>query len=351
MTIASRLAVIRADASPTIGGGHVHRCLSLAEALRSRGWRCVLAAREETAAVVPLPDWLGRVVLTGAAEEEPEAMRASLPAGADLLIVDHYGRSAAWEGRCRPWARRMLVIDDLADRPHDCDLLLDQAAGRVEGDYRRLVPEHCRLLLGPRVAILRPAFASLREQALSRRRTPGRRLLVNFGAADPDGLGGRILAALAAIGEPFDLDLVCGASVEHLPRLRRLAADLPGDVAVHGQVGDMAGLMARADLAIGAGGSASWERCALGLPAVILTLAENQAQNARTLAEAGAVLSMGFPAPGQEDRTARQALDLLKDGAALSAMAERAAALCDGLGAGRVCDAIDSLDATNRGQT
>jgi UDP-2,4-diacetamido-2,4,6-trideoxy-beta-L-altropyranose hydrolase len=313
--------VIRADASKTIGGGHVQRCLSLAAVLRARGWRCALMTGVQTAAIVPLPDWL-------------EMIKAPKPA--DLLIVDHYGLAAPWESDCRSWARRLLVVDDLADRPHDCDLLLDQAAGRRPEDYRDLAPAGCRFLLGPAYAILRPDFARLRAASLARRRMPGRRLLINFGAADAQNRAGLILGALAATGGYFDADVVCGASSEHLPGLRDLAEALPGDVVIHGQVATMADLMVAADLAIGAGGSASWERCALGLPAIVLTLADNQAWTARALAEAGAALN-----PSVDD-AAREALTLLGEPKRLAAMSANAASLCDGSGAERVADIIEN---------
>lgn len=316
----SRQLVIRADASKAIGGGHVQRCISLADRLRSRGWRCALMTGTETAAIVPLPDWLA---------PWPE------PAPADLLIVDHYGLAAPWETACRSWARRILAVDDLADRAHDCDLLLDQAAGRTPEDYRGLAPLGCRFLLGPDYAILRPVFARLRGAALARRAAPGRRLLINFGAVDPHDRAGNVLEGLAKTGENFDADVVCGASCEHLPRLREIAAALPGDVVVHGQVANMAELMAAADLAIGAGGSASWERCSLGLPAIVLTLADNQAWTARALARAGAALNPTL------DDAAREALTLLGDPARLVDMSLRAASLCDGRGAERVADALE----------
>jgi len=325
--------VIRADASRLIGGGHVQRCLSLAETLRARGWSCALAASRETPDIVALPDWLERLDLE---DGEPVAPARRC----DLLIVDHYDLSADWESSVRPWCRRLMVIDDLADRPHDGDLLLDQAAGRTEAAYRPLVPATCRLLLGPAFAILRPAFAAARSAALARRAAPGRRILINFGAADPENRAGRVLQALAAADQPFDADVVCGASSDHIPALAALAATMPGRITVHGQVAAMAALMTTADLAIGAAGSASWERCALGLPAVVLTLADNQAQNARMLDESGAAWSV---AP---DAAAEAALALLRDPAALTAMSSRAASLCDGLGAQRVAQAIDEMFAT-----
>jgi UDP-2,4-diacetamido-2,4,6-trideoxy-beta-L-altropyranose hydrolase len=345
MPSVSRQLVIRADASPSIGGGHVQRCLTLAGSLRDLGWRCALLGVEESRLSVALPDWLEFVASSGTDAGDVGPLRRHWPNGVDLLIVDHYGLAEPWEEQCRGWARRIMAIDDLADRRHDCDLLLDPSAGRSRGEYANLVPARCRLLLGPGFALLRPDFAAWRERALAHRASPGRRFYINFGAADPRGIGGRILAALLAIDTGFDLDLVCGASVEQVPGLRRMAAAFSGNAAIHGRVGNVAELMARADLAIGAGGSASWERCAVGLPSVVVAIADNQETNARTLHAAGAALAVGCPSAMQPDEVARAALALLDDKSALAAMSRKAAALCDGKGTERVRNAIvDLLD-------
>jgi UDP-2,4-diacetamido-2,4,6-trideoxy-beta-L-altropyranose hydrolase len=330
----ARRLLIRADASRSVGGGHVQRCLSLAQPLHDRGWECLLAGDPETPDIVPLPAWVSFHPLAG--RDEPQAMDV------DLLIVDNYRLDAAFERNCRSWARRILVVDDGAERRHECDLLLDQAAGLSTADYRGLVPPSCQLLLGPLYAIVRPEFARLRPESLARRRRPGRRLLINFGASDMRSAGGMVLSALArAGGAPVDLDLVMGRVDAPLGPLRDLAAAISGHAAVHGQVSNMADLMSRADLAIGAGGSASWERCTLGLPAILLSVAANQRHNAASLASAGAALDLGDIAEAAAVEAARSALALLDDPGRLRAMSSRAAALCAGDGAERVADIVE----------
>ena len=146
MTI--KQAVFRADASPEIGGGHVMRCLALAEALEATGgWRCGFATRPESGAMVPSIRTLGcdPLELVGPAGDEPQALAGGWPGGCDLLVVDHHRREARFERACRPWARRIMVIDDLADRHHDCDLLLDQTAGRQASDYAASTRASCRI--------------------------------------------------------------------------------------------------------------------------------------------------------------------------------------------------------------
>ena len=154
------LAVFRADASPTMGGGHVMRCLTLADALRDAGWSCAFATAAESSAMVPALARSGHATIDIASDDAGEL--GACVGHADLLIVDHYGLGAVFEGRARDWAGQVLVIDDLPNRPHDCDLLLDQTAGRGAGDYAGMVPDHCRLLLGADHALLRPQFLSAR---------------------------------------------------------------------------------------------------------------------------------------------------------------------------------------------
>ncbi|MBY0431842.1 MAG: hypothetical protein K2Q10_11635, partial [Rhodospirillales bacterium] len=111
-------AVFRADAEPAIGGGHVMRCLTLADALAARGWRCHFACRPGTPEMVLALAASGHAVVP-LADPSPAALAARWPAGCGLLVVDNYGLDAAYERACRPWAGRILVFDDLADRPHD----------------------------------------------------------------------------------------------------------------------------------------------------------------------------------------------------------------------------------------
>jgi UDP-2,4-diacetamido-2,4,6-trideoxy-beta-L-altropyranose hydrolase len=334
-------AVFRADASPTIGGGHVMRCLTLADGLAARGWTCAFATVFGTPETVPTLAASGHCVSV-LVRDSPDALRREWPEGVDLLVVDHYGRDAAYERACRPWARRILVIDDLADRPHDADLLLDQTFGRDPADYRALVPVGCRLLAGSDHALLRPAFARARPAALDRRAAGGgvARLLVALGMGDPDDATGVVLDGIARAGLDVAVDVVLGGRAPHLEAVRRRAAALPRPGRVLCDVADMAGLMAAADLAVGAGGTTSWERGCLGLPTLILNTADNQEKIARELAAAGAVLLLGRHPGVAPDAVADALAGLAADPERRRAMSRAAAALCDGLGVERALKEI-----------
>ena len=212
--------------------------------------------------------------------------------GADVVIVDHYDLDADWERAVSASGPRIAVIDDLADRPHDCALLLDQNLyDDADSRYLGLVPEGCRLLLGPRWALLRSEFVT--AAAAPRPRTGDiSRVLISYGGADPTHETEKALAALADVSSIEIIDVVVGAAFSDVWRVRA-AVGRDSRCAIHEQPSDLAGLMSDADLALGAGGSTTWERCALGLPAIVTSVASNQVEAARTLARHGAILYAG----------------------------------------------------------
>lgn len=331
------VAVFRADAGPTIGGGHVMRCLVLADALADRGWRCVFAVSPATRETVArLRDSRHQVlVLDGG--DDPEGLAAGLDGPADWLVVDHYGRDRDYQSACRLWARRILVIDDLADRPHDCDLLLDPTLGRAGADYGGLVPGQARVLTGAKHALLRPEFATARPRALARRTGRIARVVIAPGLTDPDGISPPLAEAILDRLPTARVDVVLSATA---PAVAILAGRGHPRLRLHCDVDDMAALYTAADLAIGAAGTSSWERCCLGLPTLLMVLADNQRLVAERLVAAGAALPLGSaPSDGQH---LDAALDRCRP-EALVAMAHRAAAVTDGWGADRVLRAMAEI--------
>jgi UDP-2,4-diacetamido-2,4,6-trideoxy-beta-L-altropyranose hydrolase len=338
------LALFRVDASPATGIGHVMRCLTLADALGAAGWRCRFASTVETIALLPALASPPVTPLGPAETADTAALARAVPEGADVLVVDHYGLDARYERAARPLAKRIVVIDDLADRPHDCDLLVDQSLGRAEDDYRFLVPGSCRLLVGPQFALLRRQFALQRTSATARRSEPRppARLLISLGGTDSLDVTDWALDALAASGVRMTTDVVLGSGAPHLERLRARVASLGGAV-LHVGADEMATLMLEADLAIGAAGTSSWERCCLGLPTLLVVTADNQRQIAQALAVAGAAVYVG-QMPGTDRALMASALArLASDPAALCRMSAAAGAICDGQGASRVAAAISDM--------
>lgn len=342
--MSSRVAVFRCDASPHIGSGHIVRCLALADALRAAGWSCVFAVAPGTVETVSALARSGHQLLELVdATREPALLKDVLPQGCALLVVDHYHRNNEFETACRPWASRILAIDDLADRRHDCDFLLDPTLGRKPADYAAFVPQNCCTLLGPDFALLRPQFLAARPAALERRKTQGaatQRILVSLGGPDPSNLTSKVIKGLILSGVEATIDVVLGGTAPHLEEVHALAASTPLSITLHTAVEDMAGLMSSADLAVGAAGTTSWERCTLGLPSLMLVIADNQELVARSLDQAGAAVCLGRHETVTEEQLAAQVCSLATNPSRRNAMAERAAAVCDGRGTQRTMLAL-----------
>ncbi|HJN60424.1 MAG TPA: UDP-2,4-diacetamido-2,4,6-trideoxy-beta-L-altropyranose hydrolase [Alphaproteobacteria bacterium] len=346
MNAGAPLAVFRADAGSVIGWGHVMRCAALAQALRGAGWRCAWATAADTAAMTArLAARFDEVVALAADRDEPTQMRARWPRGCRLLVIDHYERDAGYASTCRGWADSILAIDDLGGREHDCDLLLDAAPGRTEGDYRGRVPYHALCLLGPAYAMLMPDFAAARHHVLPRRYAGGaRRILLGLGATNPRGMLDKVLDAIEQASVRLAPDLVLARNTPDGERLTARVARAGGQV--HVDVENMAELMAASDIAVGAGGISAWERCSLGLPTLLLVIADNQRANAEALAAAGAAQIVE-----PETGALVGAINALAgDGAALERMSRAASRLADGLGAIRVGQAVAEMPRARDGQ-
>lgn len=360
--------VFRTDASLQIGTGHVMRCLTLADALQTTGSQCHFICREHPGnliekirqrgflvSVLPAATeafitndqtvaapsnytaWLG-------AEWAADAAQTRLVIGAtavDWLIVDHYAIDAGWEKILRPLCRKLMVIDDLADRTHDCDLLLDQNLGREVCDYRELVPDGCLVLAGPRYALLHPEFAALRDGSLRRRATPQlKHLLVTMGGVDQIDATSKVLEALqnCIVTKDLRITVVMGPHAPWLERVQLLAKRMSQPTEVVVNVNNMPQLMANSDLAIGAAGCASWERCCLGLPTLMVVLADNQRDAAAALEESGGVQlldsldAIPYVLPSM--------FSLLTTTDALSQLSQKSCLVTDGQGVSRVIEAL-----------
>lgn len=331
----------RLEASGAIGGGHAMRCLTLARALADRGADCLFLVNGEAASVLPALAGVACRVVEPSPEAAEAAVRTAWPDGADAAVCDLYRWTAPEERAFATAARRLLVIDDLAAAPHHCDLLLNQNFGTEPAGYDGLLPPGCRRLIGLDYALLRPDFPALRPAALGRRREMGRpkTILVSLGLTDVGGITGRVCAALASIPDFARAEVVLGSVAPSIDRVRAIAAADPRFLC-HVGLEDMARAMLQADAAIGAMGSSSWERCCLGLPTLAVTLADNQRPTAQALAASGCVALAG-DAAALDDAALRTAIAaFLDDTTELRRLSRASAALCDGLGAGRVAAAL-----------
>lgn len=357
--------VFRTDASTVIGTGHVMRCLTLADALRERQADVAFVCRAHDGHLCELIEGRGYAVARLDAPEAPAAAASTLAHASwlaadpdddatdtiaalgdlggrpDWLVVDHYALDQRWEGLLRPHVGRIMVVDDLADRRHDCDLLLDQNLG-VAGRYDGLVPIGAELLQGPRYAMLRPEFAATRSDLVD---PVGEceRVLVFFGGADAGNETGKALDAIEALGvTEVGFDVVIGPINPHRETIAQRAATM-ANVRLHIGVSDMAAMMSRVQLAVGAGGTTQWEQYCLGLPSIVISTAANQTPILEWLARDGRIVYLGEAADvTHEDLVGALALLLRPSG--LRPMLSRAAAeLVDGRGVDRVCSALATI--------
>ena len=353
--------VFRTDASSRIGSGHVMRCLTLGTALRERGASVSFACREHAGHLCGLIEERGFAVARlpgssvngrpegspvhaawlGASWQEDAVQVRALAAGKriDWLVVDHYALDERWERELRPYAARILVIDDLADRMHDCDVLLDQnLVPDMDVRYGGKLPKNCTALLGPEYALLQPMYAELHDR-VSPREGPIRRICIFLGGADGQNVTGRALAAFLSLERPdIHVDVIVAAGSPHAESIRAQAAG-HRNVHLHGTMPTLANLYAQADLAIGGAGATSWERLCVGLPALVVVLAENQRLIAQTLSERGLVRLLGHQNTVDASAIAQALADLVRQGLDAD-WSRRCLAVVDGAGVTRTWAAL-----------
>lgn len=368
LSLSTKLVFFRVDASIDIGTGHVMRCLTLAGAMQQRGAKVHFICREHEGNLCDLIEQRGFSVhrLPMGSQVPSEIDEAPVHAawlGADLwedakgtldaieasgsmpdwLVVDHYALDARWETYLRAAVDRIMVIDDLADRDHDCDLLLDQNLVDKQNErYNGKVPDKCNLLLGPSYALLQPDYTGIRAD-VQPREGPIKRILVYFGGVDRNDLTLKAVDALLAVGRPeIEVDIVLSSNSSQFRRMQDHISGRP-EMHLHTKLQSLAPLMAAADFAIGAGGATSWERLCLGLPALVVTVADNQRPIATELSRRGLVRWLG-DANDVEKRDIQDALqNVVQEGLDI-AWSTNCLAVVDGRGSGRVITAMMQLD-------
>lgn len=327
------VAVFRADAGPQIGAGHIARCLTLAAELKRWGWGVAFATNEDALATVPALQRAGfRLIPLLGEADEAAAIRAAV-GSARLLVVDHYRRDMAFESACRPFVEQIAVFDDLADRLHDCDILVDTTADRNRQAYLPLTPPDSSLLMGGEYVFINEAFRAARRASVARRAAAGPidRVLVSLGATDPANATTKVIAALAECGLTGAVDVVLGPAAPFLDSVRGQVLRLP-NANFHVNPANIADLVARADFAIGASGTSAWERITLGVPSLLLVTAANQRASAQAFKRLGVAEVIEDETPSLVGRLSA----LLGRPDYLWELGQRAAALCDGQGVHRV---------------
>lgn len=356
--------VFRVDSSSSIGSGHIIRCLTLAHALSRGGTEINFICRELPGHgialiiangfnVIPLPyskhdaeatehlslyqRWLGTTQ-----ENELAAINTvlkGLNGSIDWLIVDHYALDWQWEKQFKSGAQRLMVIDDLANRQHDCDLLLDQNFySNPSLRYAKLAPKNCIQLLGPHYALLRDEFVQERKNAKVRDKLD--KVLIFFGAVDLTNETKKAILACLEISNIKHIKVIVGYANPYKEEIESLC-NFYSRLSYYCNIQNMAELMVGVDLAIGAGGSTTWERCCMGLPTMVIPIAENQIESANTLNSAGIIKKIDDL---KEQDLVTYLQFLIANLSALTAMSEKCFDIVDGKGAERVVAAMLTMN-------
>jgi UDP-2,4-diacetamido-2,4,6-trideoxy-beta-L-altropyranose hydrolase len=283
--------------------------------------------------------WVGATLL----QDAVETINSFGGEQIDLLVVDHYALDFRWRQKIGLSARRVLVVDDLANRQLDCDLIVDPTFGRLKDDYNGLVAGHTELLLGSEYALLRKEFSEFRNKSKRKRGSTKRikKVLVSLGGGDVEDLTLRVLQGLDMIQWKTtpEIDVVMGFSPQISSLFESKIGSLSLDINIYSSVSNMAQLMYDADVSVGAGGGASWERCCLGLPAILIVSANNQSQVAANLSAIGAsiVIKETDDLPSHIGLSLQALID---DNVAYQKFSSIASMVCDGKGAQRVADRV-----------
>lgn len=342
------IVVFRVDSSSLMGLGHLMRCLTLADELHKKNYKVFFICRELTGnlislikyTVLKLPrddnfksndlylNWLG-------ASQEQDAVQTIriIPQSVDLLIVDSYALDERWHKQLRPYVEKIIVVDDLANKQFDCDMLLNQNLGHQKEDYLDKVSGDCELLLGCDYALLRPEFSELRTQALKKRKRTKEieNILISMGGSDKNNITYDVLQQID--DDDFNITVVLGGASMHQEMIKEYAKGKNIMVIIDAK--NMSELMLNADLAIGAGGSTSWERCCLGLPTLQFIIAENQREAAKKIEQLRAAITVRNL---QDDL-----IELASNLNLWRLLSEGSRKICDGLGVKRVVKALNKI--------
>ena len=347
---------IRADSGIEIGIGHMMRCYALAEILKKMDFDVYFISRklkgnicdfitEKGYKVYYLPtknkfskDDDNKTIEKDALETTK--ILTNYNDKPSWLLVDHYDLDIRWELILRKFVKKIIVVDDLANRKHDCNLLLDQNLyEHMNKRYAGLVPKNCKKLLGPKYVLLRSEFSKLRRTITKRKKLQN--ILVSFGGSDPRNETAKVLQAIKILNrKSFTVDVVVGNINPHKEKIKQLCSSIH-NTTFYSNIDNIGELMSKAHLAIGAGGSTTWERCCLGLPSIVSIISNDQAEMIKLLAKKNCVINLG----NFQNLTSYDYIKAIKrmNNKIIAKMSSNCMKIVDGLGCFRVAEIINSL--------
>ena len=354
--------LIRTDASVKIGTGHVFRCLTLANILKDRGCKvtfCLIdISNSLNNKIVDLGHDLKLLptnkILNKYHPEEEWVKKDQIndcemaidvcQSFYDLVIIDHYGLSIFWEKHSKKFAKKILVIDDLLTRKHKCDFFLNQNLGFEISDYNLLINNSCISFFGPQYAILREEFTKSKDSSLRRKESKTKnKIMISMGGADVDNVTKKILQIIGKLNlqTSFEIDVILGSANPWIKEVALFLKELKVNTKLHIDTQEISQIMSESDIAIGAGGSTSWERCCLGLPSIIISLAENQIAISKSLHACGAALYIGGLNQNNFDSKLVNAINtLLTDSILYEKMSRKSASIVDGHGTDKLIESL-----------
>lgn len=357
----SMRAVFRADSSINIGSGHLMRCLTLADNLdkkdaditficrnlegnlshlvESKGYKLVLLKTPSPSNCVINPSdqydqWLA--VTQDYEIRDVITILSITDDNIDWLIVDHYSLDEKWETSMRPFVDNIMIIDDLANRKHDCDILLDQNLfDDCEKRYDSLVSDNCLLLCGPKYALLRNEFINARENMTENDGTVNQ-IFVFFGSSDQTDETLKAVKAIAMLNRSeIVVNVLIGSSYTQKQSLEKFIKKYE-QFKLFGQVNNIAELMRKSDIAIGSGGTTTWERCCVGLSTLVITVAENQIPISNAAHKQGILHLLGKNSQVTSAMIGCVLSSFINNTESLVEMSNKAKETVDGLGVERV---------------
>jgi len=356
--------LFRTDASVEIGSGHVVRCLTLADELREKKAICEFVCRDAEGNLINLIESKGYRVhlLPSISIEENKSINSAgaspycwrsdaqetkymigIDSFYEWIVVDHYALDENWEKLLRPFCNRLMVIDDLANRRHDCDLLLDQNYYKNSSKrYQGLLPSNCTTLFGPSYILLRNEFVDAKNNLHSRDGII-KRVLIFFGSSDLSNETSKVLIAIKELAlEAIQVDVVVGTANPHRHKIE-MYCNLISNVNYYCNVSNMAELILRADIGIGAGGSSIWERCYLGLSSITSVVASNQIETTKDVASLGAIDYVGYSKDLSSDNYSAALLKAIANPNHVKLMSSKALSLVSRVGTPAIVDVMQKM--------
>ena len=289
---------IRVDSSPEIGIGHMMRCLTLAQELKNNFDKIIFLTQKDSG------DFIGtimknefEVIFIPTTNNDPNIIKNLITAYSEnknFLLIDHYDIDSNFESSLKNIFERIFVIDDLANRKHDCDLLIDQNYYRdLNQRYEKLIQNGTITLLGPKYAIIRPEFRKINKKTI-KKNSQIKKILVSFGGSDPTNECKKVLDALCSIeNSKFEIIVAAGIYNHKFEQLKKLYEKY-SNIKIYRHVDELSRLMVNSDLFIGAGGTTTWERFYMGLPSIVTIISDDQKESIEFLSDMGHVINLGL---------------------------------------------------------